>query len=364
MAQYRRIYLYAVSLAALSSLIAGVYLIIMKVPPYEYFVYDHNSGPEERGDSSHAEGQLMGNSETVDHFGNEVGLAMKLSSPPNSDGIGQGHRRWEAVTNDAAELVALRPGIEKEESKMAGSDTVRLSNKDGPTSAVHLTNKEKDRLCQKLQADGMFIFDPLQPPPPADLSKKVPLTLPWTNSVSTETVLQLQWVRDLQLFLATVQLESPVAIVASNAEYTDQLLNWLISALVKVDKPLKNVLVVATNASLHQLLQMRGIASVHIVPHCIAHVERAGKLTQVEIPRVTVMRILNYWGYDVVNYDADAIIIKNPQPLYDRYKQSDIIGTAGKLPTRVYENWGVTICLGVVMTRATYPTGMQTCSRV
>jgi len=36
------------------------------------------------------------------------------------------------------------------------------------------------------------------------------------------------------------------------------------------------------------------------------------------------MRLINRLGFDCAMYDIDAVILKNPQPLYDKHK-SDIV---------------------------------------
>ena len=219
--------------------------------------------------------------------------------------------------------------------------------------------------CLQAQAREAMLFDPLNPPPPAEArhrGKKVPFTLPWAESVPVEEALQLQWVRDLQYFLTTAQPKWPIAVVGGDGHYVDVILNWLIAALVKADDPIKNVLVVSIDISLQQILRRRGLASLYIPPHCLSRVDpsinrKYYNRTRVEIPRITVMRILNYWGYDVANYDGDAIIVKNPQPLYNKLKKSDIVGGFGRTPTQFVKSWGATLNMGVVLFRATYLTG-------
>ena len=201
-----------------------------------------------------------------------------------------------------------------------------------------------------------LLFDPLQHPNSHHSTK---LTLPWVNSVPVETLFRFQWILDLQhLLQVTLQPEWPVSLVASDSRYTSTLLNWLIAALVKLNEPLKNVLVVCTDTTLYKSLQQRNITSIYVLPNSIARVEGGNnpQLTKVEIARVTVMRLLNYWGYAVAHYDADAIILKNPQPLFDQHKDSDIVGSAGTFPPKAFQKWGVTICMGMILLRPTNQT--------
>ena len=193
---------------------------------------------------------------------------------------------------------------------------------------------------------------------------QAPPSLPWPQSdvkVKPEQIMQFRWVRKLRTFLTTIDRRFPIAIVASNSKYTDALLNWLIASVVKLKDPIKNILVLSLDSSLQNLLQMRHIDFLYVLPSTLANIKRSKRqaVTQVEVVRLTVMRILNHWGFDVVNYDSDAVILRNPQPIYDRYPWSDVIGSAGIFPKSIYIKWGVTVCMGVVLIRATNRTGIQ-----
>ena len=192
---------------------------------------------------------------------------------------------------------------------------------------------------------------------------QAPPSLPWFQSavkVKPEQIMQFRWVPKLRSFLTTVDRRFPIAIVGSNSNYTDTLLNWLIASVVKLKDPIKNILVLSLDSSLRNLLQMRHIDFLYVLPSTLANIKRSKRqaVKQVEVVRLTVMRILNHWGFDVVNYDSDAVILRNPQPIYDRYPRSDVIGSAGTFPKWIYIKWGVTVCMGVVLIRATNRTGI------
>jgi len=64
-------------------------------------------------------------------------------------------------------------------------------------------------------------------------------------------------------------------------------------------------------------MEKKSIVSLYIPPESIveqSQTETDAILRDVEIICVTVMRLLNHWGFDVVIYDDDAIILKNPEP--------------------------------------------------
>ena len=72
---------------------------------------------------------------------------------------------------------------------------------------------------------------------------------------------------------------------------------------------------------------------------------------------MTILRLINHYGYTVVNYDCDAILLKNPQPIFDGHKDADIIGTFGKGPGQLYVKWGITLNTGVMVLRSSEKIG-------
>ena len=181
-------------------------------------------------------------------------------------------------------------------------------------------------------------------------------------------LLQVKWIQELRDYLNTVTPDSgPVTIVSSDYSYREILLNWLISALVQVDRQLSNVLVLSLDSSLHALLQGKGFACVHVPPEQLLRSVVINRLaltghvafTQVHILRLTVMRLVNHWGFDAANYDTDAIILKNPEPLYyKQYQDSDFIGSYGHSLLDIKQEWGIAICIGAMMIRSSNNTGM------
>lgn len=169
----------------------------------------------------------------------------------------------------------------------------------------------------------------------------------------TQELLRSKWVIQLQDFLKTVDGKQ-VSIVTSSIEHTDILFNWLISAYLVADPPLKNVLVLTLDESLHDLAESHGFASLYVGPEIV--IDPKAKITrvfsQVHIVRLAVVRLVNHYGYDVVNYDCDAILLKNPQSIFDGHKDSEMIGTFGKGPSQLFAKWGVTLNTGVMLLRS------------
>lgn len=172
--------------------------------------------------------------------------------------------------------------------------------------------------------------------------------------------LQSGWVEDLKLLLKTLST-TRLSIVTASQEHKVVVLNWLISALVKIKPPLENVLVLAVSSSLYEYLKSRGIAVIYVDPMSLISsqaVETFDSIfAQIHVVRLTVFRLINHWGYDVVMYDSDAVLLRNTQPLFDMYPGADLIGSAGVGPEKLNSLWGRTLCTGVLLLRATARTG-------
>ena len=199
------------------------------------------------------------------------------------------------------------------------------------------------------------LFDPLE--------KRFPFrpefTFPQPKALRPlEEVKKMKWVRALRKRLSLF-VGTQVTMVTTNSGYTDVVVNWLISAVVRSRIPISKILIISLNEGIHTLLQREGIASVYLPMFDFlrptAQFNRSFEL--VMVTRLSVMRLINHWGFDVANYDTDAILLRDPQPLYDSLSDSDIIGSIGTIPADFYMEWGVTICIGVVVFRSSRRTG-------
>ena len=175
-------------------------------------------------------------------------------------------------------------------------------------------------------------------------------------------LLRSQWVFDLRKILAKTRGKQ-INMVTASIEHQDVLLNWLISAYAVATPPLDNVLVLSLDEPLHNLLKIRGISSLWVSPSIIIDptIEIARRFSQVHIVRLNVLRLIVNYGFDVVNYDCDAIVLKNPQTVFDKHKDADIIGTFGKGPGHLFSKWGVTLNTGVLLFRSNSKVGESVC---
>ncbi len=175
----------------------------------------------------------------------------------------------------------------------------------------------------------------------------------------THILLRSRWVTDLQNYLRTAHGKE-ISLVTSSKEHGPVLLNWLIAAHVKIKDPVVDVMVLSLDAKLHSTLVTRGIPSVYVHKEMVVNpkVSVPRVFSQVHVVRMAMIRLMNHYGYDIINYDCDAVLLKNPQPIFDKYKTADLIGTFGKGPDVLYRKWGVCLNTGVMVLRATKNMGM------
>ena len=181
-------------------------------------------------------------------------------------------------------------------------------------------------------------------------------------------IMQTPWAPKLRDIVANmtfsgslVDLQQPrrqVTVVFGDArQYASSLLNWLVSALVMTSPPLKNIIVISLDEELQALLDDKDIASVHVSPETVTCGRIKRKVSRVWITRCVVYMLLNHWGYDVMAYDTDAIVLRNMQDVLDSFGESDIIGSADGYPRNLAVEWGQTLCMGVVLFKSTTKTG-------
>ena len=222
-------------------------------------------------------------------------------------------------------------------------------------------NSEEGTLAQKIELADVSST------PPSSLKLKdyirdvpPPANLPWNRKqllVSSKDIYERHWVHQLQHFLQhSYDPTYPVTLVSTNQLFVESVINWLIHSLVVLDNPLKNILVLTMDEDVYGFLKNRSINTICVTTAGNVKIDRPKKMMQmvrVEAARLLVLRMLNHWGIDVINYDNDAIVLKNPQHLLDEFRHHDIIGSEGFMPYDLHERWGVTLCFGFFLLRAT-----------
>lgn len=176
---------------------------------------------------------------------------------------------------------------------------------------------------------------------------------------TTEEILANPWVTELRSLLAKSQAKQ-VSIVFSSSDYLESLLNWLIAAEIQTSPPIDNIIVFCLDRDVFDVLNPKDVPSIYVDPKTVANTTQKFSHRYsfiVWVVRFVVFRLINYYGYDVVSYDSDAIVLKNPQKLFDEHVYSDIVSSAGSYPFKLGRRWGFTVCLGVVLFRSTPKTG-------
>ena len=195
-----------------------------------------------------------------------------------------------------------------------------------------------------------------------DFIKEIPppTNLPWNKKqllVSCKDIYERQWVKELQHFLQHSYHPSyPVTLVSTNQLFVESVINWLIHSLVVLENPLRNVLVLTMDEGIYGFLKNKSINVICVPTTNNLNIDKPKKLlmmVRVEAARLLVLRMLNHWGIDVINYDNDAIVLKNPQPLLDGLGEYDVVGSKGFMPRDIHDRWGVTLCFGFFLIRAT-----------
>ena len=186
------------------------------------------------------------------------------------------------------------------------------------------------------------------------------LKLPYPNYTRPlQEILEAPWVAALQTFLSGLNTNH-VSVCLADSRYGESLIHWLVSALVKTQPPLQNVLTIALDKELHDYLQSRDIASVLVDPWTVLRgdVQLHTNFSHIWTTRMVVFRLLNHWGYSVATFDSDATVLRSPQSLFDGHMTSDLMGSSGTYPFVLHREWrSSTFCMGVALFRPSQHTG-------
>ena len=185
------------------------------------------------------------------------------------------------------------------------------------------------------------------------------------NSAPDGYLVNLTWVPKLKEFVTTASRDPDpqVSVVVADTSCLRLLLNWLIAALVRLSRPLHNVLVLALEAEVCDVLTPRKLNCLYTDPKSLIEQPKTENylfskhFVGVQI-RLLAARLINYWGYSFASYDTDAIVLRNPQELFDAHRDVEVIGGAAQYwPVWAVQNWGFALCPGAMMIRSSKATG-------
>ena len=136
-----------------------------------------------------------------------------------------------------------------------------------------------------------------------DFTIREDFTFPHTNAFQeVEKVLQSDWVQQLKSFLTSIYPSRTVTITVVTESFIPNLLNWLISANLVADPPLENIITVAFDKPVYQILTDKNLPVI-LVPFKSVLKGNKMEMSNVVITRLAVFRLLNHWGYDVQQFD-------------------------------------------------------------
>ena len=192
-------------------------------------------------------------------------------------------------------------------------------------------------------------------------------TMPLVKYIrSREELLSTEWVSLLYNFLRTLDrsVSPDVNLVFGDTSHIILLENWITAAVRKLKRPLHNVLILSLDYTLCKFLSLRKISLA-----CIPVIEESlivaypngsdASWSSAMMIRQIVLRLINYWGYDVASYDSDAVLLHNPQVLYDSQPYVDVFSASTRnFPVSLSKKWGFNLCGGTLMLRATPAVGV------
>ncbi len=174
-----------------------------------------------------------------------------------------------------------------------------------------------------------------------------------------EEIMTKEWYKELRHFLSLRNYDPVVLLTCSSRVFLPILLNWLAAYRLATGSDLSEILVVSTDdLTAHRSIIDKGLNSIFIKNNVDIFIinPRSGS-DCVWMKRITVARIINHLGYDVLIIDLDAIYLKDFTTIIRKYNTSDIVGSMSKMPRTLFDLWGFTICMGVAYFRSSPGTG-------
>ena len=179
-------------------------------------------------------------------------------------------------------------------------------------------------------------------------------------------ILNSLWAFKMKAKLEASRKDKQLTVVMVSINYLSVLINWLVYAKLNAMPLLGNLLVVCVDQYTHEILSRKGILSqfVNVTDIIYSKEDMHDNELFSIITRLTILRLLNYWGYDVLQMDIDAILINNIEPILDQFHDSDIIISTANAKNcqtaAAFKAWSFCLCIGVTLIRSNVNTGMCT----
>ena len=198
------------------------------------------------------------------------------------------------------------------------------------------------------------------------LDDQTEILFPYPNLTFTASkMLRSPWVVNMKRKLDEAKLSKQLTFVMVSPDYFSMLLNWMVHAKLHAASVLNNLIVVCADEKSHNTLTKKGVLSVVIKTTDV--VKRQLDIDEPifharVVVRLTVLRLLNYWGFDVFQMDIDALLVNNIQPIFEHFSDADIIASivekSNCVPSAAFKAWKFCICTGAVLIRSNPNTGI------
>ena len=166
-----------------------------------------------------------------------------------------------------------------------------------------------------------------------------------------------KWVCDLYHEVKQMQSKQ-LTLLICNKSYLEVLVNWLAQAVLHAHYPVDSILIIAFDSFTQHVMHHKGIRSVFISVDAIFNSKVTNIAHRIWMTRLTVIRLLNHWNYNVLAFDTDALMLKSVQPLLDKFSTSDIVASSGTYPFECYNKWNApTMCMGAIFYKSSPATG-------
>ena len=191
-------------------------------------------------------------------------------------------------------------------------------------------------------------------------------TLPFRNFLkSREELEKVEWLATLHNYLLTLNKSVSPHLNVVNGDYKHRYVmeNWIVAAVTKLNPPLHNVLVLSLDKQLCDYISSGNRTGSLDVTCIVASVNSTFSSEVGEywitgtMTRPVTLSLINYWGYDVATYDSDAVLMKNPQELYEDHPNTHLISSASQWPGYLGNPWGFTLCTGAMLLRTSSAMG-------
>ena len=166
-----------------------------------------------------------------------------------------------------------------------------------------------------------------------------------------------KWVCDLYHEVKQMQSKQ-LTLLICNKSYLEVLVNWFAQAVLHAHYPVDSILIIATDSFTQDVMHRKGIHSVFISTDAVFNPSEVPGSKPIWMTKLTVIRLLNHWNYNVLAFDTDALMLKNVQPLLDKFSTSDIVASSTKYPYECSKKWKApTMCMGAILFKSSPATG-------